>query len=187
MGALIHVINTYVATNVTGSVQFAKIIHTDELNFSNYYPSLVSTNPEEVLFLPKDPSTTYDLNSYNASLDSILDGTYLIYYGNVVNQINEYGLTEDELFNLGWQEWPGVYSQKAGVGKMYPSRIFINLQTIQSIIEPLTKIKNAFTVNAFIKKLSETVSRCSGNAIDLKLVTYPDDPKKLTLADTKYL
>ena len=187
LGALIHEINKYVISNISGSVQVAEIVHTDVLNFSNYYPLLVSTNPEDVLFLPKDPSVINDMNSYAATLKDFVDGTSLIYYKDVVNQITQYGLTKDALFELNYKEWPGVYEKQGNVGKMYPSRIFINLETVQRVIESLTKQKNGYTVKAFISKISEIVSRCSGNAIDLKLVTYPDDPSKLMLSDSKYL
>jgi hypothetical protein len=187
LGALIHEINNYVVSNISGSVKVAEIVHTDVLNFSNYYPLLVSTNPEDVLFLPKDPSVINDMNSYAATLEDVLNGTSLIYYKDVVNQITRYGLTENALFESNYKEWPGVYEKQGNVGKMYPSRIFINLETVQRVIESLTKQKNGYTVKAFISKISEIVSRCSGNAIDLKLVTYPDDPSKLMLSDSKYL
>jgi hypothetical protein len=186
LGALIQVINEYVISNITGSAKAAEIIHTDAMNFSNYYPLLVSTSPEEILFLPKDPSQVYDMNSY-ASLESILAGTELIYYKDVVKQIDTYGLTPEALKSYGWKEWPGVYEKQGAAAKMYPSRIFINLEKIQSIITSITQQKKTFTVKQFIQQISATVARCSGNAIDLKLVSYPDDPSKLMLTDTKYL
>ena len=67
LGALIHVINKYIVSN-KDTTQVAEIIHSDSACFSNYYPALVSTNPNEILFLPKDPSTFNDMNSYYYSL-----------------------------------------------------------------------------------------------------------------------
>ena len=183
LGALIHVINTYIVSNVTGSAQVAKIIHTDALNFSNYYPSLVSTNPEEILFLPKNPNVLNDMNGYGNSNT----GEGLVYYKTIVEQINKYGVTPAVLQKAGWKPWPGVYEKSGASAKLYPSRIFINLETIQKIFESFSKQKNTFTVKAFIQNISNIVSRCSGNAIDLKLVTHPDDYTKLILTDTKYL
>jgi hypothetical protein len=183
LGSLIHVVNTYVISNITGSATAAKIIHSDEINYSNYYPRLVSTDPETVLFLPKDPAAPDDMNSYGS--DPL---TGLHYYKDVVNQINNTGATPQALQNAGWKPWPGVYENQNNVGKMFPSRIFINIEKIKEIIDNLTnQDKNAFTVKSFIARIAQVVSRCSGNSVDLKLVTYPDDQTKLIFADTRYL
>lgn len=182
LGALIHVVNTYVAQK-TGTDPTAEIIHSDETNFSNYYPRLVSTDPESVLFLPETPNAVNDMNSYGS--DPI---TGLIYYKDIVKQINNTGASPDVLQKAGWKPWLGVYKKQNDIGVMFPSRIFINLEKIKQIIDQLTdNRKNAFTVKAFIASISQLVARCSGNAIDLKLVTYPDDQTKLILTDTKYL
>lgn len=183
LGALINVINKYIVSNVSGSVKVAEIIHSDETNFSNYYPRLVSTNPETVLFLPKDPAAFNDMNSYGPD-----ESTGLHYYKDVVKQINDTGASPNVLQKAGWKPWLGVYEKQGNVGKMFPSRIFINIKRIKRIIDDLTnKGKNAFTVKTFLASISQVVSRCSGNAIDLKLVTYPDDQTKLIFADTRYL
>jgi hypothetical protein len=188
LGALIHVINKYIIAN-KNTTEVAEIIHSDSACFSNYYPSLVSTDPDQVLFLPKDPAVLFDMNCYG-SHEGIISGTFpdpLIYYSDIIKQISQYGLTPDALFESGWKEWPGVYEKGEVTGKMYPSRIFINMEVIQKIIDDLSKQKNGYTIKLFIAKISAVVSRCSGNAIDLKLVSYPKDQTKLLLADTRYL
>jgi hypothetical protein len=196
LGALIHVVNTYIVTRTAALNTVAKalnpkttvdrtaeIIHSDETNFSNYYPRLVSTDPDTMLFLPKDPAALNDMNSYGTD-----PATGLIYYKNVVKQINDTGASADVLQKAGWKPWPGVYEKQNDIGKIFPSRIFINVEKIKQIVDSLTNAgKNAFTVKSFIASIAQVVSRCSGNSIDLKLVSYPDDPNKLILADTRYL
>ncbi len=185
LGALVHVINQYVVTNVTGSVTAAKILHSDSMNYSNYYPNLVSVDPDAVLFLPKDPSVPNDMNSYEDG-NSLTTG--LVYYRNIVKQLNNTGANAQTLQKAGWKEWPGVYEKQDTNARMYPSRIFINLDNIKAIIDNLTNSgKNTYTVKSFIASISALISKCSANAIDLKLITYPTDQTKLLLTDTRYL
>jgi hypothetical protein len=185
LGALVHVINQYVVTNVTGSVTAAKILHSDSMNYSNYYPNLVSVDPDAVLFLPKDPSVPNDMNSYE---DGNSATTGLVYYRNIVKQLNNTGANAQTLQKAGWKEWPGVYEKQDTNARMYPSRIFINLDNIKAIIDNLTNSgKNTYTVKSFIASISALISKCSANAIDLKLITYPTDQTKLLLTDTRYL
>jgi hypothetical protein len=151
LGALIHVLNTYIIKNIKGSAKSAEIIHSDATNFSNYYPSLVSTNPEQILFLPKDPSNVQDMNSYT-DLEGVVNGNGLIYYKDVVKQIDLHGLTPDALSKYGWKPWPGIYEKQGTSERMYPSRIFINLETIENITKTLTEQKT-FTVKQFISRI----------------------------------
>ena len=88
-----------------------------------------------------------------------------------------------------FKEWPGVYEKSPdGSGKIYPSRIFINLETIERLINDLSQKNTAsFSVSVFISKLCELILDASGNSINLALVTYPYDTSKLFLTDSKYV
>ena len=179
MGGLIHFVNSYVVSKITGSAKTAEIIHTDVECFSNYYPSLVSAIPQEILFLPKDPDkseSNQEMNKYGS----------LVFYKNIVKSIES--IERASLEQNGWQPWPGVYDVTSTGGIMYPSRIFINLETIQDILNALSAGNTKqFTLKTFISMVCSKITKASANAILLKLVTYPDDPNKLFLSDAKFL
>jgi hypothetical protein len=179
LGALIQFVNTYIITKIQGSAKTAEIIHTDVECFSNYYPNLVSATPQEVLFLPKNPDTSIekpDMNTYGS----------LVFYKDIVKTMET--IERSSLEQSGWKEWPGVYDGTAVAGTMYPSRIFINLETIQTILNTLSvgNTKN-FTLKSFITMVCSKVEKASGKSILLKLVSYPADPNKLFLTDAKFL
>ena len=57
-------------------------------------------------------------------------------------------------------------------------------KTLNSLSQGNTK---SFSMKTFMTTLSSKISYASGKAIDMKLVSYPDDPNKLIFTDTKYL
>ena len=193
LGGLVHFVNSYVVTKLTGSVKGAEIICSDALCFSNYYPSLVSTTPDEVLFLPKDPKTLGGMNFYgNLPSDNSLSAALLRslesvhYYPDVNKVVDDYG--QQTLTDAGWTPWPGVHDGTATSGQMYPTRILLNLEMIENMLNGLSKGNTkSFSMKTFMTMLSSKISYASGKAIDLKLVSYPDDPNKLIFTDTKYL
>jgi len=183
LGALIQHINSYVLSKLSG----AQIICTDIECFSVYYPLMASSNPDEILFLPKEPNIY--ANPTQPPQDHNVYGN-LVYYRDVLQQLFENSVNTYELEQKGlWKEWPGVYEKSPDdTGKLYPSRIFINLETIEAIVNSLSQ-KNtvSFSVNAFINSLCSKILEASGNAINLTLVTYPYDTSKLYLADSKFV
>jgi hypothetical protein len=186
LGALIQHINNYVLSKLSG----AQIICTDVECFSVYYRLMVSSNPNEILFLPKnlniEGSTSLLLTSPD---DHNVYGT-LIYYQDVLKQLTDNAVNTRVLKQKGqWKDWPGVYEKGPdGTGKLYPSRIFINLETIEAIVNNLSqKNSTAFSVNTFIEALCSKIADASGNAINLTLVTYPYDTSKLYLTDSKFV
>jgi hypothetical protein len=188
MGGLIHFINTYVVTKVTGSAKQAEIIHTDAACFSNYYPSLVSTMPQDVLFLPKEsnPQKSGDMTSVLANYDMNSYGSTLTFYKDITSTMNS--VYENNTNALGNRPWTGVYEGTEKSGVMYPSRIFINLEMIQDILNTISEGNTKkFTLKTFIVTVCAKISQASSNAISLKLVTHPEFQDKLYLTDAKYL
>lgn len=180
LGALIDHINAYVLNKLPG----AQIICTDVECFSVYYPLMVSSNPNSILFLPKTTNLSYPFPSdYHVYGD-------LIYYHDVVSQLYANSINTEELKQRGlWQEWPGIYERNAdNTGKVFPSRIFINLETIETLINNMSQRNSiAFSVDTFLKNICTLISEASGNAINLTLVTYPYDMTKLYLTDSKFV
>ena len=183
LGALIQHVNNYVLSKLSG----AQIICTDIESFSVYYSLMASSNPDEILFLPKDPNINVSTNPLPQ--DHNVYGN-LVYYQDVLKQLTDNSVNTNVLKQKGlWKVWPGVYEKSPDdTGKLYPSRIFINLETIETIVNNLSqKNSTAFSVNAFIDALCSKISDASGNAINLTLVTYPYDTSKLYLTDSKFV
>lgn len=171
LGGLIHYINTNLLNKIQGSAETATIIHDDKFVFSNYYPNLVSCIPEDVLFMPEDPGGTL--------------GDVSNKYGQV--RYYQYVKT-DQLYNTNEWTWPGISENTEYSQKIFTSRIFINLETIQKIVNDLSsKGTSKFTLNTFLQNIANLVKTASGRAIDLSLVTLPNSSTELIFSDTKYL
>ena len=193
LGALIKFINSYVLTKLSG----AQIICTDIECFSVYYPYIVSTMPKEILLIPKDPAAAFTSFSVsNTERELILQYVHecnrygnLTYYDDVLKQLTDNSVNSRVLKEKGvFKDWPGVYEKNPdGSGKLYPSRIFINMETIEKIINDLSaKNTKPFSVETFISVLCAKINGAMGNAINLTLVTYPADGTKLILTDSKF-
>ena len=195
MGSLIHFINFYVTTKLTGSVASPEIIHTDQLCYSNYFESLVSSTPDDILLLPKQPYANTNVTPVTEfpSLLSVQPpdcNTYgdLVYFGGINNDLIAQNISKTTLESCGWKEWSGVYDKNSTYGRYYPSRILINIEVIQDLITNLSaKQTKDFSVSTFITLITTRINQATAGAINLKLVSHPDDPTKLLLMDANYI
>lgn len=181
LGGLISFINKYISSKLVGSVEIVSISCDDKVCFSNYYPSLTSCIPDQILLLPNTspPNTTPNQGGFN--LYPVTDNEMLIFYPTVVQQMLNY-------VNKPEQQWPGVYSSTSDQQKIYPSRIFLNLEYIQIVLNSLSEQNTSqFTLRSFLSNISSRISYATGNAIDLKLVSDNTNPNVLLFTDTKYL
>lgn len=69
-----------------------------------------------------------------------------------------------------------------GPMQSFPSRIFINMEVIQEIVTGLEKSKN-FTIASLLSYIGSEISSATSNAIDLKLITHPEQPAYLLFYD----
>ena len=186
LGALVQFINEEIVSKITGSAEAAQIICDTEFSCCNYYPILTSCIPDEVLLLPEN---TDQSNIAGPSIQSMNNyGRSLTYYKYV---------TENYIKNPNrLTKWPGVHtnSDAADTNKIYGSRIFINLETIQKILNGedgkggLTAGgTKGFSLKLFMSVISSKLSYASGGSIAMKLITHPLDETKLLFTDTKYL
>ncbi len=187
LGGLIHFINAFIYETKIGpqSLTVPILICTDKACISNYYQSLVSANPDEILFLPKDPSKQGGMNTYGN----------LIYYQNIIQDTNTDNnsnslLTEEELARYD-RSWPGVYSTEKdfdGTEKtlLFPSRIFIQLTVIKDVINRLSsKGRSEYSISNFLDNISSKISYNTGGAIQMKLVSHPTIQDFLLYTDVK--
>jgi hypothetical protein len=71
----------------------------------------------------------------------------LVYYQDVLKQLTDNSVNTNALILKGlWKEWLGVYEKGPDdTGKLYPSRIFINLETIEAIVNNLSQKNKSFS------------------------------------------
>jgi uncharacterized protein (TIGR02145 family) len=127
LGALIEFINKKLITKITGAANKAEIICNDSMQFSNYYPSLTSCNPKEVLLLPNNSNLTQNAGGMNVYGDNILK-----MYPNVVNTMANYSNDSNV------KQWPGITFNNNDTTVICPSRIFLNIEMIQEILNTLS-------------------------------------------------
>lgn len=186
LGGLVHFINNYVTTKITGSVTSPEIIHTDILCYSNYFERLVSSDPDNVLLLPKQPYNNMGVQN-EITPDCNVYGE-LVYYNGITDSLVSQNISQVTAESYGWKEWPGVYDKSSTYGTYYPSRIFLNLEMIQQILETSADKKTKdFSLASFITVVSAKINKATAGAINLKLVSHPDDPTKLLLMDSNYI
>jgi hypothetical protein len=172
LGGLIQFINDYVLTKMEGNVANPLIVCNDSNTFSNYYDSIVSCDPENILLLPKQ------INNVNIDFTTGLPFPDCNVYGKLAYYSGVYTT----------EEWPGVYEKGGVTGKMYPSRIFLNIEMIQELVATMSeKNTKAFTVAAFLAAISNSIQKATANAIQLRLVTHPDHSDMLLFSDTQYI
>ena len=176
LGALIEFINKNVISGSLVSPVITGIVCSDTVVYSNYYSSLVSAVPDTVLLLPADPSNTAtfpDMHCYGP----------LIYYQDVITTTEANFNANEKKF---YKRWPGIYESTNNIGKIYPSRIFLNLELIQYVVKTISAGNSRkFTLSTFLSAISTEISTRVGGAIDLKLVSDSDDPQQLLFTDIK--
>jgi hypothetical protein len=68
----------------------------------------------------------------------------------------------------------------------FPSRIYINLNVINHILIELLKTPDDFKATNFLIEISKLISESTGNFINMKLISYPDNPDYLIYYDANY-
>lgn len=139
----------------------ATIICDSSITTGVYYEKLVSANPSRILLM-KYPRTFY-------GSEFELDGTVVqnegIYY---------YDSIRDR--QISFLDTANRVS--------YPTKIFINLETIEEITDSLLKNNNnKFNVNNFFQAISSIIKSDTGDAVNLKLITPPDGSQSLLFYD----
>ena len=196
VGALIHFLNNQIIRSKQGSESEVGIMCDDVQIESPYYQHLKSIDPESVLLLPANPEDQVDISVTETGEDLDISSRKtrtrsnsnwygaLGYYQDVIyNQSeNAQALKDSGLF----KPWLGVYDNKSSEkGKLFPSRIFINLESIKKIIDTLSQ-KNArrFTYGNFISSLSTLIYNATSGAVNLKLTADKNDPEQVLYADS---
>ena len=169
LGYLINFININVLREVKGGrsvgkiTENAQIVCSDKFCYSNYYPNLCSIDPTNILLLPADTKR----NTTEV-------------YGNKTFFKNT--LSVDNT----WEGFSGNLQEKTN--RMFPSRILINLDLINEIIQTLSAGNpTAFKVSDFLAEISVKILNATSGAISLKLITHPEDQTVLAFYDENFI
>lgn len=166
LGGLIQFINTYITIKMA-STEFTEIVCSDSICNSNYMPFLTSCIPDTILLLPETDNTG-DMNYYGD----------VVYYQDVVQKA---GTGKND-------QWPGVYTKNEKQPAIFPSRIFINVEEIQRILNALSANNTRkFTIDTFLSVISGKINYATAGAIKLHLISHPTDNTKLLFTDVKYI
>lgn len=183
VGALIHFLNNQIIRAKQGSESEVGVMCDDVQIESPYYQHLKSIDPESVLLLPANPEEQVDISGTRTRSNINWYGP-LGYYRDVIDNQSE---NADSIKGAGlYKPWLGVYDNKSSEkGKLFPSRIFVNLESIKTIIDNLSQ-KNArrFTYGNFINSLSTLIYNATGGAVNLKLTAHKDNPEQVLYADS---
>ncbi|CAB4160476.1 hypothetical protein UFOVP723_215 [uncultured Caudovirales phage] len=127
--------------------------------YSNYYPFLVSSNPDNILLI-----------SNTADPELIESDSYGLLRGIDADDRKAPRKWIDFVESTEGSEW---LDKDVNFG--VPGNIYINLELINSISKKLTTANNEFTVGSFLKEISNEISSATGGAISMKLITDPED------------
>ena len=164
LGQLIRFINNYILSKQLSISNKASIICNDEHCYSNYYEKLISADPENILIVSQD---IYGVDLEKKDRHFIKRDVAWKSEDNV------------DLFNVKFNSDDNKYS--------YPSRMFINMDVVKSILDELKQNSKTYKVKDFLVKLNEYIVKATGGAINMELITHPENPGYLLFYDTNYL
>lgn len=166
LGLLVKYLNRYILSKQRKFTPKAFIISNDTYCFSNYYEHLTSADPENILIATADV--------YGKDLNTNEDRHFI---------------SRKRSFKTNTDNDPFTDSPFHDESKSlsYPTRIFINTNLIKSILIAETKNNKIMKVGEFLTHLSKKINEATGGAIDLKLVSHPDNPDYLLFTDRNFL
>ena len=139
----------------------ATIICDSSITTGVYYEKLVSANPSRTLLMK------YPRTFYGSEFDiegTVVQNEGIYYYDTIREQAVSFLDTANRV--------------------SYPTKIFINLETIEEITDSLLKNNNnKFNVNNFFQAISSIIKLDTGDAVNLKLITPPDGSQSLLFYD----
>jgi len=159
---LIKFLNKYIISKQLTIAPNALIICSDLMCYSNNLPSLISANPIDI-WLAGNTHDTYG----TPTKTSVELATSKKWHDDTNSYIKE----------------PAPFSS---ANESFPSRIYINLNVIDRILTELLKTPDDFKATNFLIEISKLISAATGNFINMKLISYPDDPNYLIYYDANY-
>lgn len=130
----------------------------DKFCYSNYYEKIVSADPMHILLWAgksNSQCSTYKFD-VNTTVALSTDRTKVLkMFPNITEPVTD-----------------GFIAKLDDKFVAYPSRIYINIQTIKQIIDKITADKDP-SIKNFLIELSSKIEQLTGNSIKLSLVQHP--------------
>ena len=168
---LVNLVNRNILSKLT-SIVATPLIYSDTANncYSNQYPALVSNDPDNIL-----------LTSIGDAIQT--SDSYGIKIGNSVQIDNK----KPKLWlNTPYAAEAAFYDFKTEpFGRT--GNIFINLEVINKITKQFDSKPDEFTVGNFFKEIGLEISNATSGAINLKLVTDPEELTVLYYRDINWI
>ena len=181
LGALIKFLNNEILFK-QGNTTGEGVLCDDVQIESTHYEHLRSLDPESVFFLPKQPAENRQSVFKEGGINWYGETGY---YADIIDNQTKYS---KQLQQAGlYREWKGVIDKNSSSQRtMYPSRIFINLENIKTIIDDLSNFNaRRFTFGAFINKITALLKSATGGALEMTLTPHPDIPEAVLYADSE--
>lgn len=159
---LIEFLNKYIISKQLSIAPSALILCNNTLCESNYLPTLVSTNPTDIWI----SGGTHD--TYGTPAKTMVE----------TSTAKKWYETKNSKFSDA--------IEFSNTSKSYPSHIYINLNVIDRINTELLKNPKDFKATNFLIEISKLISESTGNFINMKLISYPEDPDYLIYYDSNF-
>ena len=170
LALLIKFINKHIISKQKSVAPNALIICSDTLCHSNYLSTLVSSNPIDI-WIPGNTHDTYGtLEAKRAQLTT--DGTNI--------EVKQW-YSDKQSSSVDPLEFSDLNKKIS-----FASRMYINLNVIDRILNELIKTPDEFKATNFLIEISKIISAATGNFINMKLISYPDDPDYLIYYDANF-
>lgn len=166
-------INRVIISKTKFTIPAALIVFTsdhDPLCVSNYYSELSSCDPMSIIMPNRHDRFYGAISKTDAN-------------GELIDQIEYYWYDDVELkkrFKDKIRKITATDSTSKDICR--PTELLINLEVIQKIVNELEEIQS-FTVSSLLDSISSKVLYATGGAINLKLITHPEDPRYLIWSD----
>lgn len=190
LGYLINYINTFALERVG-----ARITCNDAVCFSNFYERMVSSNPMKILLWSGTSGIKTNEYTFDLSTEPPTEAYPTVATGPAaapaIGPIAPDSPPILKMFPKVTATSPGFAITSATESISYPSRIYINLETIKNIIDIILLPNKDGVVDAsvrnFLNKLSDVIRINTGNAINLVLVQDPIVSSALIYTDANYV
>lgn len=183
---LIDFLNRKILSKVSDTIENPTIYCSSDFGVrSNYYDALCSADPENILLADHNliPNASTSTDCYG-KLNSSQGKKARKWFPSLdIMEISSEDLVKSSFYPM-YEEIKA--SPEYGMSGR-PGHIFINLHVIESIVNDLAGTKDAFTVKAFLERISSKINTATGGAINMQLTADPMIPNELTFRDTNWI
>jgi len=193
LGYLINFINTKILTNIkANSNDIITIECSDNICQSNYYSNIVSADPTSVLLwrgTSANNTDTYMWDAEDLGPPEVPEWKQLEAAARATGLQSAELLTKYSNLRTKLSIFPNVTPVSPGFSvdsKSFPSRIYINLESIKTIVAALN-LSELYTLKDFLNEIGKLIRTATGQAINLVVIQHPQLAHVLMYYDSNFL